>query len=114
MWALIATLFLGWADNAKSYRAMFVSMQQALPDRYDCMSSRDLGESQRALLHYVAGIVTHREEVPARRRSCELLLVQGRPQEEIAPGMPWRKIWEGARPRDRDERYRLYQRVKSR
>jgi 4-amino-4-deoxy-L-arabinose transferase-like glycosyltransferase len=111
MWALIATLFLGWADNAKSYRTTFVSMQRALPERYDCMSSRDLGASQRASLHYFAGIITHREEVPARRRACEFLLVQGRPQEEIVPGMPWRKIWEGGRPRDRDERYRLYRRT---
>jgi hypothetical protein len=25
--------------------------------------------------------------------------------------MPWQKIWEGGRPRDRDERYRLYRRT---
>ncbi|HSD99944.1 MAG TPA: glycosyltransferase family 39 protein [Burkholderiales bacterium] len=114
MWALIAILFVGWADNTKSYRSVFVSMQRALPSRYDCMSSRSLGESQRASLHYFAGIVTHREEAPERRRSCELLLVQGRPQEEIVPVGPWKKIWEGSRPRDKDERYRLYRRVKSR
>jgi 4-amino-4-deoxy-L-arabinose transferase-like glycosyltransferase len=114
MWALMASLFIGWADNAKSYRSVFVSMQRALPARYDCMSSRDLGESQRASLHYFAGIITHREEVPARRRACELLLIQGRPQEETLMGAPWEKIWEGGRPRDRDERYRLYRRTKPR
>jgi len=108
MWALIAILFIGWADNAKSYRSVFDSMQRALPERYDCMSSRGLGVAQRASLHYFAGIVTYREEVPGRRRSCELMLVQGRPQEESAPVGPWQKIWEGSRPRDRDERYRLY------
>jgi len=111
MWALSTTLFLGWADNVKSYRKMIVSMQQALPKRYDCLSSRYLGEPQRAMLRYVAGIITHREEAPSRRRSCELLLIQGFPQFEpdLAPG--WRKIWEGARPGDKDERYRLYRRV---
>jgi 4-amino-4-deoxy-L-arabinose transferase-like glycosyltransferase len=114
MWALLAILFVGWADVAKSYRSAFVSMQRALPERYDCMSSRDLGESQRASLHYFAGIVTHREEMPGRRRSCELMLVQGRPQEEIAPVGSWQKIWEGSRPRDKDERYRLYRRLTSR
>ena len=114
MWALMASLFIGWADNAKSYRSVFVAMQRALPERYDCMSSRDLGESQRASLHYFAGIITHREEVPARRRACELLLIQGRPQEETLMGAPWEKIWEGGRPRDRDERYRLYRRTKPR
>lgn len=110
IWALTATLFVGWLDTAKSYRAMIASMQQALPRKYDCMSSRELGEPQRALLHYFAAIITHREEVPERRRNCELLLVQGKTQEELAPRGAWRKIWEGARPGDKDERYRLYQR----
>ena len=114
MWALMATLFIGWADNAKSYRAMVVSLQKALPARYDCISSRGLGESQRASLHYFADIVTHREEALDRRRACELLLVQGWPNVELAPGAPWKKIWEGSRPRDKDERFRLYQRRKPR
>lgn len=111
MWALITILFVGWADNAKSYRSMVVSMQKALPKTYDCIASRDLGEPQRASLHYFAGIVTHREEVPSRKRQCGLLLVQGSSQGEAAPGAGWKKIWEGARPGDKDERYRLYHRV---
>jgi hypothetical protein len=114
MWALMATLFIGWADTAKSYRAMVVSLQKALPARYDCISSRGLGESQRASLHYFADIITHREEALDRRRACELLLVQGRPNVELAPGAPWKRIWEGSRPRDRDERFWLYQRTKPR
>jgi len=109
-WALMATLFIGWADNAKSYRSMFVSMQRALPDRYDCISSRGLGDSQRAMLHYVADIGTYREEVPARRRACELVLIQGRPGDDVALSEPWQKIWEGARPGDKDERFWLYRR----
>jgi 4-amino-4-deoxy-L-arabinose transferase-like glycosyltransferase len=112
MWALLAILFVGWADNAKSYRKMIVSMERALPKQYDCVSSRDLGEPQRAMLHYFAGIITHREEVPSRKRSCELLLVQGVPQKSVIPGAGWKKIWEGARPGDKDERYRLYLRTR--
>ncbi len=112
MWALITTLFVGWADNAKSYRSMVVSMQKALPKKYDCISSRDLGEPQRASLHYFADIITHREEVSSRKRQCELLLVQGRSRGEALPGAGWKKIWEGARPGDKDERYRLYRRVR--
>jgi 4-amino-4-deoxy-L-arabinose transferase-like glycosyltransferase len=111
MWALLAILFIGWADNAKSYRSVMASLQLVVPKTYDCISSRGLGESQRALLHYFAGIITYREEVPERRRACELLLVQGRPLEEVTPPRPWQKIWEGARPGDRDERFWLYQRV---
>jgi 4-amino-4-deoxy-L-arabinose transferase-like glycosyltransferase len=114
MWALMATLFVGWADNVKSYRSMIASMQRALPARYDCMSSRGLGESQRASLHYFAHIVTYRDEVSERRRNCELLLVQGGREETLAPGGPSKKIWEGARPGDKNERFRLYQRTKPR
>jgi len=111
IWALIATLFLGWADAVKSYRSVVVSMQNALPKKYDCVSSRDLGDAQRAMLHYFADIVTHRDEVPARKRECELLLVQGHPLVEVIPSGPWKKIWEGGRPGDKDERYRLYRRT---
>ena len=114
MWALLATLFVGWADNVKSYRSAFVSMEKALPKHYDCMSSRNLGESQRAMLRYVTGIVTHREENPEQHRACEILLVQGHPRVENAQRSGWKTIWEGGRPGDKDERYRLYQRVKAR
>ncbi len=110
MWGLLAVLFVGWADTAKSYRSMMVDMQRALPKKYNCISSRDLGEAQRAALHYFAGIIASREEIPERQRQCDLLLVQGKPLDEnVLPGQ-WKKIWEGHRPGDKDERYRLYQR----
>ncbi len=110
MWALLATLFVGWADASKSYRSMVASMQLALPKQYDCIASRDLTEPQRAMLHYFAGIITYRADAPGRQRDCELLLTQGVPQYEVIPRGAWRKLWEGSRPRDKDEHYRLYQR----
>lgn len=111
VWALLTILFIGWADNAKSYRSTFVSLQRALPQQYGCIASIELGESQRAMLFYVAGIVTQREEARVPRRECELLLVQGRPQQEIVTGAAWERIWEGGRPGDKDERLRLYRRA---
>jgi len=110
MWAVLATLFVGWADVSKSYRFMIASMQLALPKQYDCVASRNLTEAPRAMLHYFSDIITYREEVPGRKRHCELLLTQGVPQYEVIPRGAWRKLWEGSRPRDKDERYRLYQR----
>jgi 4-amino-4-deoxy-L-arabinose transferase-like glycosyltransferase len=110
MWGMLTVLFVGWADNVKSYRSMVVSMQRSLPKKYDCISSRDLGEAQRAGLHYYAGIITYREEIPERQRQCELLIAQGRPLDENVIPATWKKIWEGQRPGDKDERYRLYQR----
>jgi 4-amino-4-deoxy-L-arabinose transferase-like glycosyltransferase len=110
-WALLATLFIGWVDTGKSYRGMIRSLESALPSTYRCVSSRELGEPQRAMLHYFAGIVTFRDETAERRRDCDLLLVQGTPQDERAPGGSWIKVWEGNRPGDKAERYRLYRRV---
>ncbi len=112
IWGLLNILFLPWIDTGKSYRSTFVGLQQNLPAQYRCVSSRNLGESQRAMLHYVANLTTHREESAARRADCDLLLTQGVAKEEsLQPG--WRKIWEGARPGDKVERYRLYQRTSS-
>jgi 4-amino-4-deoxy-L-arabinose transferase-like glycosyltransferase len=110
IWALLAILFIGWVDTGKSYRSTVISLKQALPRQYQCISSRQLGDGQRAMLHYFGGIVTYREEVAERRRSCDLMLVQEHPRQETPPRGAWRKIWEGGRPADKDERYRLYQR----
>ena len=49
--------------------------------------------------------------VPSRRRDCDLLLVQGTPQDAKVPAGDWTKIWEGQRPGDKVERYRLYRRA---
>ena len=110
-WALLAILFIGWIDTGKSYRGMIRGLEAAIPSSYRCVSSRELGEPQRAMLHYFAGIVTFREEAAERRRDCDLMLVQGSPQEERAPPGNWIKIWEGNRPGDKVERYRLYRRI---
>ena len=107
IWAMAATLFIGYVDTGKSYRSVFTGLKQALPASYDCIASRDLGDAQRAMLHYYADVVTQREGARARGRDCELLLVQGVPQEE-RPAGNWVKTWEGSRPGDKVERYRLY------
>lgn len=114
IWALLAILFIAWVDAGKSYRSMVESLREALPRQSQCVSSRGLGEGQRAMLDYFGGIITQREEVTARRRNCDLVLVQGHARQETSPRGPWKKIWEGARPGDKTERYRLYQRVGNR
>ncbi|RPI47116.1 MAG: glycosyltransferase family 39 protein [Betaproteobacteria bacterium] len=108
IWGLLMTLFIAYADVSKSYRSMIVSLTKSLPPYYDCISSRALAEPQRAMLHYQAGIITYREEVPERQRSCELLLVQGNRNDppEIPPG--WHQVWEGTRPGEKEEYFWLY------
>lgn len=110
VWGLIAILFMGWADTGKSYRTTFTGMQKSLPAQYRCVASRHLGETQRAMLHYYANIISRREEVTTEASQCDVLLTQGTTREEPAVPRQWRKIWEGGRPGDKVERYRLYQR----
>jgi 4-amino-4-deoxy-L-arabinose transferase-like glycosyltransferase len=111
IWGLIAILFVGWLDAGKSYRAMIADLQKALPAQYDCIASQSLGEPQRAMLHYYANIITWRLDEPSRKRDCELTLAQGVASEEQVPLGRWEKIWEGTRPGDKVERYRLYRRI---
>jgi len=110
VWVIMMTLALPWLDAGKSYRSMITSMQQALPARHACISSNKLGEPQRALLEYYAGILTRRTETH-KGIECDLLLVQGFARNpEAPPGPEWHKIWEGNRPGDKSERYWLFQR----
>ena len=61
------------------------------------------------MLHYFAGILTYREEQGASQvHSCDLLLVQGCRNRIHEPGVHWVEIWEGGRPGDKAELYRLY------
>jgi 4-amino-4-deoxy-L-arabinose transferase-like glycosyltransferase len=108
LWGLAMSLFVAYLDTGKSYRSMAIALAQALPNSYDCISSRNLGESVRAMLHYHAGIITHRDETPTRARACVLLLQQGiraKPP-DIPPG--WHQRWEGTRPGEKHEYFWLY------
>jgi 4-amino-4-deoxy-L-arabinose transferase-like glycosyltransferase len=113
VWVIMMTVWLPWLDAGKSYRSMIFSLQQALPAHHACISSNGLGEPQRALLEYYAGILTRRTETH-RGMACDLLLVQGRAKAPTAPpGPEWNKIWEGNRPGDKLERFWLFQRKPS-
>ena len=108
LWGMASSLFIAYVDAGKSYRSMIASLTEALPKEYDCISSRSVGEPQRALLHYYAGIITHREESPTRSRSCSLHLYQGK--RSNPPDIPtgWYQRWEGTRPGEKDEYFWLY------
>jgi hypothetical protein len=88
-----------------------MEVARALPREHRCVSSHNLGEPQRALFEYMGGIITYRDEVPARRRDCDVVLIQGfRNRIQPAPPGKWLLLWQGARPGDNRELFRLYQR----
>jgi len=110
-WLLVATLFLPWIDEVKSYRQVFLPLRPALAS--GCVASWGLAESERAMLHYYDGIITERLETrPAS--ACPLILL-----EDPAGRLPacsdaasWRPVWDGARPADRHEHFWLFRRAR--
>jgi 4-amino-4-deoxy-L-arabinose transferase-like glycosyltransferase len=107
VWAMGLTLFTGYLDTNKSYRSMVGRIAAALPEGYHCMAGYNVGDAQRAMLHYFAGIVM---ASGTGVRNCEVLLVQGTRAAIQDPGEGWTLLWEGARPGDRKELFRLYRR----
>jgi len=108
-WCLYSTIWLPYLDSRRSYRAMIESLNGHLPSD-GCVASRNLGDPQRALLYYFAGIETVREEADVHARSdCPALLVQYGAIAGAAPALEgWHVEWEGGRRGDATERYVLY------
>ena len=109
-WLLATTLWLPWVEYGKTYRPLSLSLDKALPANRGCIAGTGLAEAQRASFDYFSGIRTVPQELPAAGR-CNWLLSQGSVRnDEGAPGAGWRKVWEGNRPGDRHEKFRLYRR----
>ena len=109
IWGLATTIWLPYLDSRRSYRWTVENVAMRVP-RDACLASRNLGEPQRAVFRYFAGIDTVREEVRADH-GCRLLVVQyGRVAGEPEPLAGWTAIWSGARRGDDTERFVLYKR----
>lgn len=107
-WGLLMALWLPWIDHGRSYRSVSAALKAAVPAADGCIAGRGLGSTQRAAFHYFAGIRTVRDGSRGAG-ACRLFLIQGTARSEpLPPGTGWRKIWEGGRPSDRNERFRLY------
>lgn len=109
-WGLLMTLWLPWINAVKSYQPVFTGMQKVLPAHFDCMSSLNVGQSQRLLLHYYTDINLRSFET-THQISCNLYLIQDdRGVGKMLPSDEWKLIWQGKRIADRKENFRLFQR----
>jgi len=107
LWGLYSTIWLPYLDSRRSYKTMVESAAMHLLSP-GCVASRNLGEPQRALFHYYAGLVTERLETHPGSQ-CPLLLVQYGRLPAGPPALPgWNILWDGARRGDETERYVLY------
>jgi 4-amino-4-deoxy-L-arabinose transferase-like glycosyltransferase len=109
VWMLVMTLGVPLVDQARSYRAVSARLVGALPPGFNCIAGRNLGDAQRALLDYFAGVRTIRAEFPASDK-CGVLLVQAPPLRIPDAGNGWVELWRGSRPGDRNELFILYRR----
>jgi hypothetical protein len=63
------------------------------------------------MLDYFGNLTTVRIELPGARPQCDLLITQDNWRDTSVMGVPWEMIWEGRRPGDTQERYRIYRRL---
>jgi 4-amino-4-deoxy-L-arabinose transferase-like glycosyltransferase len=113
IWILLMTLFLPEVNYGKSYAGVARQIADKLPPHAGCIES-NVGPAQRASFAYYAQLPFAGVEDD----KCDLLLIQDsvklRDDREILPqhrGRQWVLLWEGRRPSDRQERFRLYRRV---
>ena len=110
-WALAVLLLFHWIDARKTYRSMVVELSAHMPANYKCVISQDVGDAQRAMLHYFGGIVTSLIYRRSPEQSCDLLITQDHWDDGNIIGAPWQLLWEGGRAGDRHERFRLFTRT---
>ncbi len=110
MWGLAATLMLPWLNYGRSYANVALALKRHLPPHYRCIGSAGLGQAQRGVFYYYAGISTQRvERAEFDAYGCDLFLLQTDPRRPDArPGAGWVKIWHGSRPGDKSEAFVLY------
>ena len=110
LWLLATSLVLPWFDYGKTYRPVAQAIAPALPADHGCLAERGLSDTQLASLSYFVEIEPVAEDSKAGQ-ACNWLLVVGDTRRELAPpSSRWNKVWEGNRPGDRREKFRLYRR----
>jgi len=111
LYLLAMTLWLPVADGNMTYRHDFVGLRQALGDNPGIIGSHGLGEPQRAMLHYYAGIKPWRDETRGKL-DCRWMLIEGSDlpgKEPKAPDLSWRLVWAGRHHRELFHLYHLDQ-----
>ncbi len=112
-WLLLTTLWLPWVNYGKSYAGVAHELAATLPRDVNCIEG-NVGAAQRASFAYFGQIPFSRFD----GAQCNFLLLQENDKKdtnkkEIITHLNdrWELMWEGRRPSDRNERYRLYRRT---
>lgn len=112
-WLLLMTLWLPWIDYGKSYAGVAQQIARQLPKGQYCVDT-NVGPAQRASFAYFGNV----EFAKFGEGSCRYLLLQEsvsrKDRASLLGQFDGREklLWEGHRPSDRDELFRLYRRGK--
>ncbi len=109
VWVLLMLLGLPALDHVRSYREVAHTVAARIDNTTGCVASIGIGDPQRASFDYF----TELHFLPSGVEPyvpCRWMLTQG--NRDYAPllSSDWQQVWEGARPGDRVERFRLYHR----
>ncbi|WER47098.1 glycosyltransferase family 39 protein [Cupriavidus sp. WKF15] len=109
MWVIAMTLWLPSINYGKTYRDVVEAAAMALPPTYQCVQPIRMGNAQLASFAYFGHF-----RFGGPEDDCDILLRHdsadyGEPSK--ISHFEWRLIWEGRRPADRDERFRMYRLV---
>ncbi|MEO8599044.1 MAG: glycosyltransferase [bacterium] len=112
-WLLLMTLWMPWINYGKSYAGVAVQIALKLPSKQHCVDT-NVGAAQRASFAYFGKVAFAQFD----EMNCGYLLLQDNPHNKNDANLlqqydgQWRILWEGRRPSDRDERFRLYRRIR--
>ena len=107
-WLLLMTLWLPWLNYGKSYAGVGHQIGAKLPASGYCVDT-NVGPAQRASFAYFGDVAFAR----FGQKDCAYLLLQDSGNSPLMKRDDEGRLhllWEGRRPSDRDERYRLYRR----
>ena len=109
IWVLLNLLGLPAVDHVRSYRQPVNTVAGFIESAPGCVIGTNIGEPQRAMFDYFANIrfVAPKSEAAA---NCSWLLIQGSKTSAPDVAALWSLVWEGARPAERVEQFRLYRR----
>jgi 4-amino-4-deoxy-L-arabinose transferase-like glycosyltransferase len=111
-WLLAMTIWLPSWNYAKSYANVAAAIEKAMPADHPCVDS-DASADQLASFAYF-GHINFSQFAPA---NCQYLLLQENGHRSTSERVhnaedEWQLIWEGGRPQDREEHFRLFKHIR--
>jgi hypothetical protein len=109
IWVLLNSLALPGVDHVRSYRQPISEVTRLINERPTCVIGVEIGDPQRAMFDYFSHM---RFVVPhsSTAAHCKWMLIQGNKSTSPDVAADWTMTWEGARPAERVEQFRLYHR----